>query len=117
MNILIFLNDWVLSYINKHFRIIIENHQNKNSNILAYYRSKILSSSLNAMLKLSKTTLPQKLFPSDCITLYYPEALRRDTVYEGEDTVSLYPDTQFNSALNTHAITSDSRSTHWTQTL
>ena len=33
--------------------------------------SKMLSSSLYVMLKLSKTTSPQKLFPSDCITLYH----------------------------------------------
>ena len=31
----------------------------------------MLYSSLEALLKLSKTTLPQKLFPSDSITLYW----------------------------------------------
>ena len=30
----------------------------------------MLSSPLSAMLQLSKTTYPPKLFPSDCITLY-----------------------------------------------
>ena len=30
----------------------------------------MLSSSCNALLKLSKTTYPQKLFDYDCITLY-----------------------------------------------
>ena len=34
------------------------------------FLSKMLSSLLYFMLKLSKTTSPQKLFPSDCITLY-----------------------------------------------
>ena len=32
--------------------------------------SKMLSTSRDALLKLFKTTSPQKLFPSDCITLY-----------------------------------------------
>ena len=38
---------------------------------LSYFWSKILSSSLLDMLKLSKTTSPPKLFRSDCITLYH----------------------------------------------
>ena len=33
--------------------------------------SKMLSSSRDVLLKLSETTSPQKLFPSDCITLYW----------------------------------------------
>ena len=36
----------------------------------------MLSSYLDALLKLSKTTSPQKLFPSDCITLHVYESLR-----------------------------------------
>ena len=36
---------------------------------------KMLSSSLYTMLKLSKTKSPQKLFQSDCITLYLPECV------------------------------------------
>ena len=35
-----------------------------------------MSSSLDDLLKLSKTTSPQKLFPSDCITLYYTGGLK-----------------------------------------
>ena len=31
----------------------------------------MLASSLDALLKLSKTTCPQKLFANDCVTLYY----------------------------------------------
>ena len=36
----------------------------------SYFWSKMLSSALYDMLKLSKTTSPQKLFPSDYSTLY-----------------------------------------------
>ena len=39
--------------------------------IRTYLLLYIWSSSRGALLKLSKTTSPQKLFPSDCITLYY----------------------------------------------
>ena len=35
-----------------------------------YIWSQMLSSSLDALLKVSKTTTPQKLFASDCVTLY-----------------------------------------------
>ena len=35
----------------------------------------MFSSSLYATLALSKTTSPQKLFPSDCVTLYVKENL------------------------------------------
>ena len=38
--------------------------------LLLYTWSKMFSLSLNALLKLFKTISPQKLFPSDCITLY-----------------------------------------------
>ena len=38
--------------------------------LFSYFCSKILSSYLYDMLKPSKTTSPQKPFPSDCITLY-----------------------------------------------
>ena len=38
--------------------------------LLLYTLSKMLSSSRDALLKLFKTTSPQTLFPSDCITLY-----------------------------------------------
>ena len=36
----------------------------------------MLSLSLDTMLKLSKTTSPQKLFPSECITLYENKHIR-----------------------------------------
>ena len=32
----------------------------------------MLSSSLSTMLKLSKTSFPEKLFDYDCVTLYVP---------------------------------------------
>ena len=35
------------------------------------YLVKMLSSFLDTLLKLSKTTYPQKLFENDCVTLYY----------------------------------------------
>ena len=38
--------------------------------LLLYISSKILNSSKYTLLKLSKTTSPEELFPSDCITLY-----------------------------------------------
>ena len=38
--------------------------------MLAYILAKMLSLSQDVLLKLSETTSPQKLFPSDCITLY-----------------------------------------------
>ena len=34
--------------------------------------SKMLSSSIDKLLKVSKTTSPQKLFAYDCVTLYLP---------------------------------------------
>ena len=34
----------------------------------------MLSSSLDTLLKLSKTTYPQKLFANDCVTLYVLES-------------------------------------------
>ena len=46
-------------------------HDNKSEHIYFWYVwSKMLSSSLYAMLKLSKTTSPNKLFDYDCVTLY-----------------------------------------------
>ena len=45
-------------------------HDKDPKYFLCIYLSKILSSSPSAMQKLAKTTSPQKLFPSDCITLY-----------------------------------------------
>ena len=44
------------------------NHHNKSPDML-----KILSPYLDAMLMLSKTTSPQKVFPSDIITMYNTE--------------------------------------------
>ena len=46
------------------------NFHDKNLNIFAFhiFWSKMLSSFLNAMLTLSKTTSPHKLFRSDCIS-------------------------------------------------
>ena len=38
--------------------------------LFSYIWSKMLSSSLYTMLKLSKTTSPNKLFDYDCLTLY-----------------------------------------------
>ena len=38
--------------------------------MLLYIWSKMWSTSQNVLLKLYETTSPQKLFPSDCITLY-----------------------------------------------
>ena len=43
--------------------------------MLLHIWSKMLSSSQNVLIKLSKTTSPQKLFPTDCITLYTGEEL------------------------------------------
>ena len=47
------------------------NLHNKSPNTFALYIwSKMLSSSLDTLLKVSKTTYPQKLFAYDCVTLY-----------------------------------------------
>ena len=50
-----------------------KNHHDKNPNIFVfiYIWSKMLSSFLIALLKLSKTSSPQKLFDYDCVKLYY----------------------------------------------
>ena len=51
----------------------IKNHHDKNPNIFAYIcskMSKMMSFSLYTMLKLSKTTSPNKLFDYNCVTLY-----------------------------------------------
>ena len=50
----------------------ILNLQNRRLKIFAFHISKMLSSSLYTMLKLSKTTYPIKLFDYDCVTLYHP---------------------------------------------
>ena len=52
----------------------IKNPHNKIPNIFALYMyiwSKMLSSSLDALLKVSKTTSSPKLFDYDCLTLYH----------------------------------------------
>ena len=64
------LGTWVYCYSNVsiHFR---KNHHNKNPNILlSIIWSKILSLSLDTVLKVSTTTSPNKLFDHDCVTLY-----------------------------------------------
>ena len=43
----------------------------KSSEHILYIWTRLLSSSRNVLLKLSETTSPSKLFPSDCITLYW----------------------------------------------
>ena len=50
----------------------IKNPHDKKPDIFAfiYIWSKMLSSSLDTLLKVSKTTSPQKLFAYDCVTLY-----------------------------------------------
>ena len=49
----------------------IKNYLNKNPDTFALYIwSKMLSSSLDTLLKVSKTTSPQKLFAYECVTLY-----------------------------------------------
>ena len=57
----------IFEKILKRLQIIIMKYQ---TYLLLYIRSKMLSSSRDALLKLSKTTSPQKPFPCDCISLY-----------------------------------------------
>ena len=45
-----------------------------------YIWSKMLSSSLDPLLKVSKTTFPQKLFAYDCVTLYISEIILWSTL-------------------------------------
>ena len=48
----------------------IKNHHNKIMIFFLIYTSGLKSSSLNVLLKLSKTSFPQKLFDYDCVTLF-----------------------------------------------
>ena len=63
----------MLVYIYFFYNVMkIRNHHNKKSEHICfvYDWSKMLPSSLDALLKLSKMTFPQKLFDYDCKTLY-----------------------------------------------
>ena len=57
-----------------HFRIMLWKSKiiriKIRTYLLIYIWSKMLSSSLDTLSKLSKTTYPQKLFANDCVTLY-----------------------------------------------
>ena len=59
----------------------IKNHHNKNPNILAFdvfglkFCLALYTSALYTMLKLPKTTSPNKLFDYDCVTLYFEHDL------------------------------------------
>ena len=62
---------WFLIYAFSSITLKILNLQIRRPNIcLSYIWSKILSSSLYTMLKLSKTTSPNKLFDYDCVTVF-----------------------------------------------
>ena len=50
----------------------------------------MLSSCRDALLKLFKTTPPQKLFPSDCNTLYIERNPRMNNKGEGPNLHNLY---------------------------
>ena len=58
--------------------------------LLLYIWSKLLSSSRDALLKLSEATNPQKMFASDCNTLYIKKGLTRKSSIKGRETLIFF---------------------------